>query len=1037
MEEPSQSWLTISAEPRPNRAVALSWPKVQVEIKAPQDTTSQAGTFISPEAEAGPSMLNRSSPADAVAPAGRERDTDGPSSPVDILALSTDFPTARLSAFEKPKVTSSLSPNTKPAPSPDSANAYADTADIAPSFTNSSLAAGSSGKEVSLTPPVIGEAGSSKKRVETNVDEPPSQSVPVAFPTSASSENPGTTATSWNPDLAKALNSLSQSQLDMDSESSNPAKSSTTVGSSDSDTATTATSTPSTSSSAPSIATGGGSPSPTPSLSSLRAPAASTSGSISTVISPVLVPSTISTDSSESVETGKDKGKEKERGSGSSSSSSPSIAVPVSSQATLRPVVVSKPERATTLIVASATVSTTADDVSATSSTSISGQGSDSRECGFNFPQSSSSSSFGSKATGPSGSSIPSLTSGSQNVGGIQSDEKGKDGGKQFEHPASSSDASDGLGSTASSSARPPFSTAALTMTRTRPNLKTTNTKPNCNPNSTASSTLKPTTVITPASANVTSNPNTTANSKTTASSSTLAEVWRTIDWSKLLHVPDCRVSNSDAFDFASPPPGIHTRATFHPFPESMSPVSFDRTHSTLLTLASFRDACWHWKGQGFEPRPATGEGLGSGSTEGGGVYLGSGQGSKGSTSTLGSGSSATVEPGEVVATGSRTTDGTREPPAPSPITSLNRGVTGGAEDVSRGFMVGTRSGGEDGPVGQQLSTRSSAGTMTVSAPTSVRDVPPVSSSGPRSQSTASSLILPLPFVAHTSSARTTAQSGSSNVSSVHVPELAASDSEVPKSGSKVHGADSDPGPGEGSSVSVSGTTNVTPPQAGIPSSSSKQSSSGCTGIMSSVRGLPGERANAWGLVSGMGVGVSMGTTATPVPAATSTSTAETGHGGSLSTPSTLSASPSVRHTGTGTASTVLQATRTTAPVPVDSQAQLPTRPQPQPRQTDGASPAPASGDSMAVLSTTAAPNCVPSSNRQPSQNASSNQAERTTAPFGSPSPSGNRSKPTITSRRAQTASVGDPAVTAMPPGRRAFATLRPAVNTPQARDVD
>ncbi|KAJ8092292.1 hypothetical protein PM082_023895 [Marasmius tenuissimus] len=706
MEEPNQSRLTISAEPRRNRAVASSWPKMQGEVET-QDTTTEVEMSVAPEAEAGPLTLNRSNPlqTEAEVPVGSEMDADEPPSPVNVLALSTDFPTARFQALKKLKATYPPLSDTKLTPSPlspalDSTNADTNTADISSSLTN---AIASSSKDVS-----------SNRRVVMNADEPQSRSVPVSFPTSTPSENSGATATPSNLDLsAKTPSLLSQSQpgAGMGLKPSNPIESSN-VGSSDSDTVTISTSILGKSVSAPSIATGGGSPLLASSSSSLQTPAATTS----TVRSPVLVPLTSTIDGGDNMETRKEKGKGKERetDSESSSSSTPSSAtIPAKSQATLTPTAVSKPERASIPTPASTATKAfiTVDDVPATASTSIPGQESDSREHDSKSPQSSSSSSFGSNG---SSSLISPSTSTS-----IQNQDKGK--GKQCELPEQSTlysgaftfkclgkvpmglvgvtreDATGPSGSSIPpSSVHPPFPTAALAAalrtTRTRPDrTKSINVaaKPSRNPNS-GVSTPQLTTATTPASVNVASNPNTTTNSNPTASSSTFAEVWRTIDWSKL-SAPNPRVSNSDAFDFASPPPGFHRRTTFHPFPELTAPVSFGPTHTTLSTLASFRDACWHWNGQGFEPRPATAEGLEAGSTEGGGVDSGTGKRSGGSTSTLSSGSSVTVGPGEVRATGSGTTDGIREPTPLSSITSSNPG----AEDGSGGIMVGPGAGGE------------------------------------------------------------------------------------------------------------------------------------------------------------------------------------------------------------------------------------------------------------------------------------------------------------------------------------------------------
>ncbi|KAL0056881.1 hypothetical protein AAF712_016505 [Marasmius tenuissimus] len=638
MEVPSQSQLTIPAQPQRNCAVASSWSKVQAEVEA-QDTRTEVETFIVPEAEAGPSTLIRLNLVEAEVPTGGEMDMDEPPSPVIVLALSTDFPAARLLAFERPKATYSLLPNTKPTLSPLSpaldltnADTDTDTADIPPSYMNT---VASSSKDASL-----------KRCAATNANEPQSQSKPASFPTSASSENSGTTTTPSNLDLSAKIPSLlfqSQPGAGVGLKPSNPIDSST-VGSSNSDTVTIPTSILGKSVSAPSIATGGGSPLLASSSSSLQTPAATTS----TVRSPVLVPLTSTIDGGDNMETRKEKGKGKERetDSESSSSSNPSSAtIPANSQAPLMPTAVSKSERASIPTLASTATKAviTVDHVPATASTSIPGQESDSREHDSKSPQSSSSSSFGSNA--------------------------------------------------------------APRTTRTRPNrTKSINAaaKPSRNPNS-GVSTPQLTTATTPTSVNMTSNPDTTANSNPTASSSTLAEVWRTIYWSKLSAPNPPVVSNSNVFDFASPPPGTHRRTTSHPFPELTAPVSFGPTHTALSTLASLRDACWHWNGQGFEPRPATG----SGSNEGGGADSGSGEGFEGSTLTSDSGSLVTIEPGEVRATGSGTIDGIREPTPPSSITSSNPG----AEDGSRGIMVGPGAGGEDGPVSQQPNTRSSAGT--------------------------------------------------------------------------------------------------------------------------------------------------------------------------------------------------------------------------------------------------------------------------------------------------------------------------------------
>ncbi|KAL0057590.1 hypothetical protein AAF712_015764 [Marasmius tenuissimus] len=157
---------SIPAEPRRNRAVASSWPKVQAEVEA-QDTTSQAETSIIPETEAGPSTLNRSNPAGAEVPAGSKN----------VLALSADFPITKLPASEKPQATYSLSLNTKSTPPPEP---------FVTSFGFNERRYGY-GRHWPQ---------SYERRIKTSVDEPPSQSVPVAFSPSASSENSGTSALS-------------------------------------------------------------------------------------------------------------------------------------------------------------------------------------------------------------------------------------------------------------------------------------------------------------------------------------------------------------------------------------------------------------------------------------------------------------------------------------------------------------------------------------------------------------------------------------------------------------------------------------------------------------------------------------------------------------------------------------------------------------------------------------------------------------------------------------------------------------------------
>ncbi|KAK1216302.1 hypothetical protein PQX77_021073 [Marasmius sp. AFHP31] len=727
MEEPSQSWLTISAEPRRNRAVASSWPKVQVEIKAPQDTTSQAGTFISPEAEAGPSMLNRSSPADAVVPAGRERDTDGPSSPVDILALSTDFPTARLSAFEKPKVTSSLSPNTKPAPSPDSANAYADTADIAPSFTNGSLAAGSSGKEVSLTPPVIGEAGSSKKRVETNVDEPPSQSVPVAFPTSTSSEVLGTTATSSNLDLSpspKTLNPLSQLQLDMgvDLESSNPPKSSSTVALPVSTSATTATSNLGARASA---ATSDGSHSPLPS-SPLLAPPAPESTSIAT--SPLLPSCTSITNCSDDVETRKKKGKAKERetDSESSSSSAPYFAGPYSSQVPVD----SRETKTKASTSSSVSISTPVVDVSATPSTSSSknlldartgagvsrgsvqdkGKGKETERGttattplpAFFFGLNSRNSLTDpirlslNDATGPSSTPKNIFDSGigAEKVQGSVQTSEDRDKGKQPERAASSSE-----GNAAASSPR--------TATSTNSN----------NANSTPFIPKSTTTADTPPGFSFTGTgiTNVTPNPKTTAPSSS-SRARKTIPRPKFSFAPSPSVSNPNPFDFASPPPGNHTRATFHPFPQ---PRTSDTTPGTSA------------------PATASGSEVLESGTEVGEVGSGFGDRLKAGPSVSGSGTTNTIIPPQAAVTSSS---------PKKPDSGTGRTGTGsssglpGERPKGRGMGAGVSMGTMPAPVATSTSTAKTSYGGSSSTPLAPSSSPSVTRTGTGTSTSASTV---------------------------------------------------------------------------------------------------------------------------------------------------------------------------------------------------------------------------------------------------------------------------------------------------------
>ncbi|KAJ8092309.1 hypothetical protein PM082_023912 [Marasmius tenuissimus] len=106
---------SLSSGSRRNRAVALSWSKVQAEVEA-QDTTTEMETFIAPEAEAEPSTLNRLNLVEAEAPASSETDTNEPPSPVNVLALSTDFPTTRLLGLEKPQAR--LTPTSTPSVPP-------------------------------------------------------------------------------------------------------------------------------------------------------------------------------------------------------------------------------------------------------------------------------------------------------------------------------------------------------------------------------------------------------------------------------------------------------------------------------------------------------------------------------------------------------------------------------------------------------------------------------------------------------------------------------------------------------------------------------------------------------------------------------------------------------------------------------------------------------------------------------------------------------------------------------------------------------
>ncbi|KAJ8092289.1 hypothetical protein PM082_023892 [Marasmius tenuissimus] len=167
---------SIPAEPRRNRAVASSWSKVQAEVEA-QDTTSQVETSI-PESEAGLSTLNRLNPADAEVPAGSKN----------VLALSTDFPITKFPAFEKPQATYSLSPNTKPTPSPlspalASTNTDTDTADISPSLTNGSSAAAALSVFNSPTIATSNITGDGSPSTSSSLQAPPaSESTSIATP---------------------------------------------------------------------------------------------------------------------------------------------------------------------------------------------------------------------------------------------------------------------------------------------------------------------------------------------------------------------------------------------------------------------------------------------------------------------------------------------------------------------------------------------------------------------------------------------------------------------------------------------------------------------------------------------------------------------------------------------------------------------------------------------------------------------------------------------------------------------------------------
>ncbi|KAJ8092288.1 hypothetical protein PM082_023891 [Marasmius tenuissimus] len=105
---------------------------------------------------------------------------------------------------------------------------------------------------------------------------------------------------------------------------------------------------------------------------------------------------------------------------------------------------------------------------------------------------------------------------------------------------------------------------------------------------------------------------------------------------SKFSFAPSPGVSNPNPSDFASLPPGNHTRATFHPFPQSGTlPISSGTAGSTSSTPSTSTSA----------PATASGSEVLESGTKGGGVDSGSGsgEGSKSGPSASGSGTTNVI----------------------------------------------------------------------------------------------------------------------------------------------------------------------------------------------------------------------------------------------------------------------------------------------------------------------------------------------------------------------------------------------------------